>query len=45
MLYSGSRGQENNMKFSLGIWAFSFGPFADNAVPFKKTVRKQAVAA
>jgi hypothetical protein len=40
--------KKNNMKFSLGSWAFSFGPLADNPVPFnknKKTVRRQAVAA
>jgi sugar phosphate isomerase/epimerase len=28
------------MKFSLGSWAFSFGPFADNPIPFEKTVKR-----
>lgn len=28
------------MKISLGSWAFSFGPFADNPVPFEKTVKR-----
>jgi sugar phosphate isomerase/epimerase len=28
------------MKISLGSWAFSFGPFADNPIPFDKTVKR-----
>jgi sugar phosphate isomerase/epimerase len=28
------------MKISLGSWAFSFGPFADNPIPFEKTVER-----
>jgi sugar phosphate isomerase/epimerase len=28
------------MKISLGSWAFSFGPYADNPVPFEKTVKR-----
>jgi sugar phosphate isomerase/epimerase len=28
------------MKISLGSWAFSFGPFADNPIPFEKTVKR-----
>ena len=28
------------MKVSLGSWAFSFGPFADNPIPFEKTVKR-----
>jgi sugar phosphate isomerase/epimerase len=32
------------MKFSLGSWVFSFGPFADNTVPFEKTVRSLSEA-
>jgi sugar phosphate isomerase/epimerase len=32
------------MKVSLGSWAFSFGPFADNPIPFEKTVRRLSEA-
>ena len=32
------------MKVSLGSWAFSFGPYADNPVPFDKTARRLAEA-
>ena len=32
------------MKVSLGSWAFSFGPFADNPVPFEKTVQRLSEA-
>ncbi len=32
------------MKISLGSWAFSFGPFADNPIPFDKTVRRLSEA-
>jgi sugar phosphate isomerase/epimerase len=32
------------MKISLGSWAFSFGPFADDPIPFEKTVRRLSEA-
>ncbi len=32
------------MKISLGSWAFSFGPFADNPIPFEKTVKRLSSA-
>jgi sugar phosphate isomerase/epimerase len=32
------------VKVSLGSWAFSFGPFADNPIPFEKTVRRLSEA-
>jgi len=32
------------MKISLGSWAFSFGPFADNPIPFEKTVKRLSEA-
>jgi sugar phosphate isomerase/epimerase len=32
------------MRVSLGSWAFSFGPFADNPIPFEKTVRRLSEA-
>jgi len=32
------------MKVSLGSWAFSFGPFADNPIPFEKTVQRLSEA-
>lgn len=32
------------MKVSLGSWAFSFGPFADNPIPFDKTVKRLSEA-
>ena len=32
------------MKISLGSWAFSFGPFSDNPIPFEKTVRRLSEA-
>ncbi len=32
------------MKVSLGSWAFSFGPYTDNPVPFDKTARRLAEA-
>ena len=32
------------MKISLGSWAFSFGPFADNPIPFEKTVERLSSA-
>jgi sugar phosphate isomerase/epimerase len=32
------------MKISLGSWAFSFGPFADNPIPFEKTVQRMSEA-
>ena len=32
------------MKVSLGSWAFSFGPFADNPIPFEKTVKRLSEA-
>ncbi len=28
------------MKISFGSWAFSFGPYADDPIPFEKTVRR-----
>src|SRR6266852_158240 len=28
------------MKVSLGSWAFSFGPFADDPIPFETTVKR-----
>src|SRR4029077_15402545 len=33
-------GNKDAMKVSLGSWAFSFGPFADNPIPFEKTVKR-----
>jgi len=32
------------MKVSLGSWAFSFGPFADNPIPFEKTAKRLSEA-
>jgi sugar phosphate isomerase/epimerase len=32
------------MKISLGSWAFSFGPFADNPIPFETTVKRLSSA-
>lgn len=32
------------IKISLGSWAFSFGPFADNPIPFEKTVKRLSAA-
>lgn len=32
------------MKISLGSWAFSFGPYADDPIPFDKTVRRLSEA-
>jgi sugar phosphate isomerase/epimerase len=32
------------MKLSLGSWAFSFGPFAENPVPFDRTVARLSEA-
>jgi sugar phosphate isomerase/epimerase len=32
------------MKISLGSWAFSFGPFAGNPIPFEKTVERLSSA-
>ncbi|MGH7246643.1 MAG: sugar phosphate isomerase/epimerase family protein [Pseudomonadota bacterium] len=32
------------MKISLGSWAFSFGPYSDNPVPFDKTARRLSEA-
>jgi sugar phosphate isomerase/epimerase len=32
------------MKVSLGSWAFSFGPFADNPIPFEKIVERLSEA-
>jgi len=32
------------MKVSLGSWAFSFGPFADNPIPFETIVRRLSEA-
>jgi sugar phosphate isomerase/epimerase len=32
------------MKISLGSWAFSFGPFSDDPVPFDKTARRLSAA-
>jgi sugar phosphate isomerase/epimerase len=32
------------MKISVGSWAFAFGPYADNPVPFDKTVRRLSEA-
>ena len=32
------------MKISFGSWAFSFGPFADNPIPFEKTVKRLSSA-
>jgi sugar phosphate isomerase/epimerase len=32
------------VKISLGSWAFSFGPYTDNPVPFDKTARRLAEA-
>src|SRR5713226_9234781 len=36
--------KRGNMKVSLGSWAFSFGPFADNPIPFEKTVKRLSEA-
>src|SRR5438477_8057889 len=36
--------ERRNMKISLGSWAFSFGPFADNPIPFEKTVKRLSAA-
>jgi sugar phosphate isomerase/epimerase len=32
------------IKVSLGSWAFSFGPFADNPIPFERTVKRLSEA-
>ena len=32
------------MKISLGSWAFSFGPFAADPIPFEKTVKRLSAA-
>ncbi len=32
------------MKISLGSWAFSFGPYADDPIPFETTVRRLSEA-
>ena len=32
------------MKISLGSWAFSFGPFSDNPIPFDRTARRLSEA-
>ena len=32
------------MKISLGSWAFSFGPYADNPIPFDKTAKRLSEA-
>jgi sugar phosphate isomerase/epimerase len=32
------------MKISLGSWAFSFGPYASDPIPFEKTVKRLSVA-
>lgn len=32
------------MRISLGSWAFSFGPFADNPIPFEDTVKRLSSA-
>jgi sugar phosphate isomerase/epimerase len=32
------------MKISLGSWAFSFGPYADNPIPFDRTARRMSEA-
>src|ERR1041385_2095400 len=32
------------MKISLGSWAFSFGPFADDPIPFDATVKRLSSA-
>ncbi|MEX2264419.1 MAG: sugar phosphate isomerase/epimerase family protein [Bryobacteraceae bacterium] len=32
------------MKISLGSWAFSFGPYADNPIPFDATVKRLSQA-
>jgi sugar phosphate isomerase/epimerase len=32
------------MKVSLGSWAFSFGPYAENPIPFDKTVKRVSSA-
>jgi sugar phosphate isomerase/epimerase len=32
------------MKISLGSWAFSFGPFAENPIPFEKTAKRLSEA-
>jgi len=32
------------MNISLGSWAFSFGPFADNPIPFEETVKRLSKA-
>jgi len=32
------------MKISLGSWAFSFGPYSDNPVPFDKTAKRLSEA-
>jgi sugar phosphate isomerase/epimerase len=43
MVYPGEW-SECFMKISLGSWAFSFGPFADNPVPFERTVQRLSTA-
>src|SRR3981081_2761960 len=37
-------GAEMKKKISLGSWAFAFGPYSDNPVPFDKTARHLADA-
>ncbi len=32
------------MKLSLGSWAFSFGPYADDPIPFDRTVKRLSAA-
>jgi sugar phosphate isomerase/epimerase len=32
------------VKISLGSWAFSFGPYAENPIPFEKTVKRLSSA-
>ena len=32
------------MKISLGSWAFSFGPYAENPIPFEQTVKRLSSA-
>jgi hypothetical protein len=39
-----SKRAEGLMKISMGSWAFSFGPYSDQPVPFEDTVRRLSEA-
>src|SRR5579864_3441194 len=36
--------KRGKMKISLGSWAFSFGPYTANPIPFDKTVKRLSEA-